>query len=464
MDPSPTPRRDDQRAPRFFPFYYGWIVVAIGTLGILMSVPGQTMGISVFTDSLIDAFGITRNQLSFAYMGGTLASSLLLPWAGRLLDLWGARRMVVLATTGLIVSLVILIYGSHLADRLAPLLPNSDSTFLPVRIAEMIPDGLAGLTVATIAFMGVRHFGQGQMTMIARTMIGRWFESYRGIAFAISGAFVAFGFGVAPLILSRLIDACGWRGAILILILAEVVMMGLGLAFYRTGAIACGVPMEDGMKPRSRSDNRKVRDWELSEVRRCSTFWLFCMGITLYGAIFTAIVFHLQAVCAARGVNPDNAYSLFLPMAMVSATAEMIGSWLSDRYSVRYHLLLMQVSLSIGTLGFLFLGTTGGNTMIVLGLGITGGLFATINGVAWPKLFGTKHLGAIAGLNTGWVVFGCAFSPLLFSLSFSAFGSYQVAISVSAALPIIIFVWALFHRHKDRHEDRPPNEEVQRSA
>jgi len=438
MAPSTKPRRELERAPRFFPFYYGWMIVAVGALGIVMSVPGQTMGVSVFTDHLIEAFQVDRTRLSFAYMVGTLASSLILPYAGKLLDRWGSRRMVVLATGGLAASLGLLAGGSYLIDGLARILPAVSSSAV-------------GFVIALFAFMGVRHFGQGQMTMIARTMIGRWFETRRGTAFAISGAFVAFGFGAAPLVLSRLISTCGWRESLLLLMMAELVMMAIGYAFYRSGARECGIPMEDGMNPPKRSATHQIaRDWELSEVRRSGTFWLFCMAMTLNGTIITAVIFHFRAICDARNVDADAAYALFLPIAFVSVIVEIIGSWLSDRCPVKYHLGLMQLALAITSLGLLRIGTTAGNVAIVAGLGCSGGLFATLNSVAWPKYFGTMHLGAVAGMNTGWVVFGCAFSPFLFSLSKSHFGDFNVALVVSASLPAIIFVWNLVHRHKEK--------------
>jgi MFS transporter, OFA family, oxalate/formate antiporter len=438
MEPSTKPRRDLERAPRFFPFYYGWIIVAVGALGIVMSVPGQTMGVSVFTDHLIEAFQVDRTRLSFAYMIGTLASSLILPYAGKLLDRWGARRMIVLATGGLTASIGLLAGGSYLIEGFARILPAVSSSAV-------------GFVIALFAFMGVRHFGQGQMTMIARTMIGRWFESRRGMAFAISGAFVAFGFGAAPLALSRLISTYGWRESLLILAAAELIMMALGFAFYRSGAIECGLPMEDGMKPPKRIATHLIaRDWELSEVRRCGTFWLFCMAMTLNGTIVTAVIFHFRAICDTRGVDADEAYTLFLPIAFVCVIVEMLGSWLSDRCSVKYHLGLMQLALAIAALGLLRIGSMAGDMAIIVGLGFSGGLFATLNSVAWPRYFGTKHLGAVAGLNTGWVVFGCAFSPFLFSLSKSHFGDFNVALVACAALPAVLFVWNMTHRHKDK--------------
>ena len=72
-----------------WPFFYGWMILVWGTVGVLMSMPGQTIGVSVFTEPLLEALQLTRDQLSLAYMAGTIGSSFLLPWAGSLYDRWG---------------------------------------------------------------------------------------------------------------------------------------------------------------------------------------------------------------------------------------------------------------------------------------------------------------------------------------------------------------------------------------
>ena len=38
------------------PFYYGWVIAAVSTLGFIMSIPGQTMGMAVFADAFMEAF------------------------------------------------------------------------------------------------------------------------------------------------------------------------------------------------------------------------------------------------------------------------------------------------------------------------------------------------------------------------------------------------------------------------
>jgi len=96
-------------SPGKLPFFYGWPILAAGTLGVLMSIPGQTVGVSVFTDYLLESLELSRDQLSFAYMAGTIASSLLLPWAGRLYDRFGAR--VTAAGAGFCLALVLIAFS-----------------------------------------------------------------------------------------------------------------------------------------------------------------------------------------------------------------------------------------------------------------------------------------------------------------------------------------------------------------
>jgi len=65
---------DKPFAPSRLPFFYGWVILVAGTIGILMSIPGQTMGVSVFTENLLADLDIERNNLSLAYLVGTLGS------------------------------------------------------------------------------------------------------------------------------------------------------------------------------------------------------------------------------------------------------------------------------------------------------------------------------------------------------------------------------------------------------
>ena len=95
------PNRFSFVKPSKSPVFYGYVILLVGTLGIWASVPGQTIGVSVFTDPVKDALGLSRNQFSNAYMIGTLMSALAIGRAGIWFDRYGARYVAfVAAITG----------------------------------------------------------------------------------------------------------------------------------------------------------------------------------------------------------------------------------------------------------------------------------------------------------------------------------------------------------------------------
>ena len=127
-------------------------------------------------------------------------------------------------------------------------------------------------------------------------------------------------------------------------------------------------------------------------------------------------------------------------MAVVGTVTQMIASYLSDKCSVRYHLLVMQATMLVGTISVIFIGHPFGQIGFCLGHGMTNGLFATLTGVAWPKLFGRKHLGAINGIVTSSIVFGSALGPITYSVWQYLTGSFNPVLLLSAlpAIPIYI--------------------------
>ena len=127
-------RPDFPFAPFRFPFFYGWWIVVVTTLGIMASIPGQTMGVGVYTDYLILHSGLNRLEISMAYMTGTIISSLLLPLAGKFYDLWGSRVMILFAGTGLGISLFLFSETRSLLKDLHDFFPGVQSANLSLML------------------------------------------------------------------------------------------------------------------------------------------------------------------------------------------------------------------------------------------------------------------------------------------------------------------------------------------
>ncbi|MFD3735609.1 hypothetical protein [Streptomyces sp. NPDC058632] len=73
--------------------FHGWRMVAYCALAMAMTAPGQTTGVSVFIDPLIADLGVSRTQVSTAYLTGTLVGACVMPLVGRAIDRHGPRRV-----------------------------------------------------------------------------------------------------------------------------------------------------------------------------------------------------------------------------------------------------------------------------------------------------------------------------------------------------------------------------------
>ena len=406
-------------APRKIPFYYGWIILLLGSLGIIMSVPGQTIGVSVFTDHLIRVLGLTRVRISLAYLIGTAASALLLSPAGRIYDKHGAR------STGIVVSFSL--------GALLIALSEIDSLNSFVKGILRVSTGkTVAFVIMALGFFLLRFLAQGVLSLVSRNMVMKWYQARRGFANAIMGVCMAFGFSYAPKFLGGMIERYSWSGTWF--------RQGLiiGIAFTILFAVlARDNPEECKMKPdgigyRRRVQSRKQSDFSrgpereitLQEARRTYTFWIYALALTLAGLYMTGLTFHIVSIFEEAGMTQSQAVGIFLPASVISVTLNFLLSWASDYMKLKYTLLFQIFGMFLSLCGFIWLAPGVSHILLIVGYGIGTGGFGVLSTVAWPRFFGLKNLGAISGFGMGWIVAGSAVGPFLFSLSLRLTGSY----------------------------------------
>ncbi len=413
-------------SPKRSPIFYGWVIVGACTIGTIASIPGQTIGVGVFTDKLLTALSLSRTQLSTAYMTGTLISSLILPFAGTLLDRFGARATVVAASLALGGSLVIMAY----CDR------------IPVMLSI---DSLGGLLAfMSLCFLLIRFFGQGCLTMISRVAIGKWFNHHRGIAAAVSSVFVGLAFNSSPAVLNQFVSEYDWR--ITYMLMAAAIGLGMtivGWVFYRDNPEECGLFM-DGIAPGSRpgpasaASSETVSDYTRREAIKTIAYWAFALGTAWQALFMTAVTFHITSLGSLAALSRQESLSVFIPIGIISVAATLAGGWASDRMRLKWILIGMLMTQAAATYGLLDFGTLYGRLFLILGYGISAGLFVPLLTVTWPRFFGRRHLGAITGLTTSILVCGSAVGPFLFSVSKDISGTFQPALNLCFVMPLIL--------------------------
>lgn len=403
--------------PARLPFFYGWVVLACGTLGVLMSAPGQTVGVSVFTDFLIEAHGLSRSTLSLAYLLGTIASALLIARAGRLYDRFGGRWVAAIAAAGLALVLIELSVSPAISHGLAGL--------LPARF-----EAASAFVVMTLSFFVLRFFGQGLLTLASRNMVMEWFEKRRGMANAVVGISVAFGFSSTPRALEALIQAGGWQWAWRALAAMVAVFALLALLAYRRR------PEDHGLKPdgplgararKTHAETEAGRAFTLQEARRTYSFWVFSLSAVMSALLLTACTFHIVSIFGDAGMSRERAVTIFIPAAFIGVGFEFLASWLSDYVKLKYLAMIQLAGIVILSLALSLLADGLPVLIVMLGMGMMQGLFGVVVSVTWPRFFGRRHLGAISGFAMSLIVAGTAIGPYLFSFVRDFSGSYAPA-------------------------------------
>jgi len=398
-----------------------------------MSIPGQTMGMGVFTNYFMAAFGLTRQELSIAYFIGTTASAALLPMAGRLYDRIGARLVIVGASMllGVFVSFLALI------DRLS------------LAIAGPLYASGVALVLVTVGYFGVRFAGQGVLTSASRNLLLLWFVRRRGLVSGIRSVFVSFGFALAPLLIAYLIAVFDWRNALWIM--AGAVGIGfslLALVFARNSPLECGL-RADGDALDAGASPGQVASHTIADARRNPVFWIYSSGLAIHALFGTAMTFHIVDIFALADRPMEEAFRYFLPSAIVSTSTNFVASYLADSMRLKPLLIIMLCAFITGGVGLINLEHDWGYWLLVAGFGTGGGLWGVLSNLAFIRFFGPLHLGEISGLNASVTVTASAIGPLLFSLSKDTFGTYAAAqYCCIIALLILLVIATLTRQHE----------------
>ncbi len=393
------------------PVYYGWIVLAVSTLGMAATLPGQTAGVSLFIDAFIEDLGLSRSAVSWFYTVATVLGSLALPLMGRLLDRYGPRRMAVVIIACFAASCVGMSWVS----------------------------GWIGVFVG---FVCLRMFGQGTLGLINNHSVNLWFEKRRGLAVGILGLGMAGATAFFPPLIEEGIQAYGWQTTYLLMggVLA-VTMLPLGALFYRDAPERYGLsadPGRNGADETETEDDATVRGVDPEVAYRSWTFWLFTVAGVCTAGFGTGLLFHHFSILEEVGVGRDLAAQFFIPLGVVTAVFNVGTGWLVDRYAPRF-LLGLQLTLFGAMMGLL----PAANTTIEVWaygsvFGVAQGMQQALLGSAYAYYFGRRHHGTIRSLANTIFIGGTAIGPAVLALGPDLMSGFAPILWIIAPIPLVL--------------------------
>ena len=388
--------------------FYGWRILGLAIITGGLTGPGQTIGVSVFVDQFISDLGMSRSEVSTAYLIGTLIAALGLPLIGRRVDRVGVRRAM---------TVIGVAFGAALVGMA----------------------GVQGFVTLAIGFVAIRLLGQGSLMLVSTVAVTLWFEKRRGTVLGIFTTGTAIVMALVPVGLSLVIEGYGWRVAWLIsavmiwLVVVPIARFGMIDRPSDIGQVPDG-PNPKKMKP-SKEQTRVSAT--RTEALRTKRFWSLLAASATVGMLVTALNFHQISLLGDAGLTATEAAVMFLPQVIGAAAAGLLFGYLSDRLTGR-ELIPMAMGLLIISL-VLAASLTPGVAVVLyaVSLGAAGGAIRSVSATLLPRWFGVRHIGEIQGTASFIDVASTALGPVVFALARDATGGYSGAATWFIIMPLL---------------------------
>jgi len=385
-----------------------WIVLGAVTICLLAST-GLRATFAVYIKPIETEMGWSRGALSMAAAISLLLLGATGPFAGRLADQWGPRRVIVLALALLGLGGI----GMAFAHTLWQL-------YLTVGVVMAVGAGGAALSAGS-------------------AVVARWFQTHRGMAIGFAAGGMSAGQLIVIPLASWLVLAQGWR--------ASAMWLGLGLLVLVLPLAAWLVrntPEERGLRPygavgtaltaaQVKAEQQAGRV-SVTEAAQTLPFWLlmgtfFVCGYTSVGMIGTHFIPH----ALEHDFTPMQASSALGVMGAMNIVGTVGSGWLCDRVGRRWPLAIFYFVRGLSLVFLLYVWNVPSLHF-------------------WAALFGLNYISTVPPTTTltaniygrysvgelsGWIFFahqvGAAIAAALAGWVYEWTGSYAPAF-VSAAL------------------------------
>lgn len=390
-----------------FGIHYGWLVVFVIFLVLLFSagirnIPG------LIIKPLEDEFGWTRSAVSFAIGISILMYGLGGPFSGRLIGQFGPMRLLVGA-------LVI----SALGTAALFYLQNIVQLTLVWGVLVGITTGILGMPLGA-------------------ALAARWFVSRRGMVTGIIGAGSSAGALIFIPLMNSILDAAGWRTAILIGAALLLALVPLVLLIVRDSPAQAGVQAYGAENAPAGEAVAAARTTPMSEAVRTRDFWLlagsfFVCGFTSNGLIGTHLIPH----ALEHGFTSNVAAGALALIGAFNVVGTICSGYLTDRFNPRI-LLATYYAFRAASLVLLPAVTTETGLIVfavMFGLDYIATVPPTVALTA--ERFGRASLASVFGWISFTHMVGGAVASYGSGIARDVFGDYTLAFLISALFGFI---------------------------
>lgn len=358
----------------------------------------MTASTGLFIEPWTQEFGWSRTLLSSGMSITAITTFLFSPVFGVLIDRIGTRRM---ALPGL----------ALLAATMASLSLLDGSVWMWFAVWTVYA-AAALATKSTVWTAGVASA----------------FDAGRGLALGLTLSGSAFAQAITPPLTNWLIDAFGWRTA----------LVWLGLGWGGLALLLCVFLLFDGYdasrkakasNPRAAGSKSLLADapgLSIAEAWRSPALWRIAISTFVIMVVTIALVVHQIPILVSIGVT-RTAAAYYAGLAGIAGVAgKLVTGWLLDRYPARW---VGGLTLAATALTFILLLLPGRTMPIIFAAmfinGYAAGTKLQIAGYLTSAYGGMKNFGAIFGTMASLIAAGSGLGPLMGGYIYDNYGNYD---------------------------------------
>jgi MFS family permease len=398
-------------------FYGWWVVLACFVIGLYVS-SVVFYGFTAFFEPLIDEFGWTYTQVSFAASLRGLEMGIMAFPIGFLADRFGSRKLMLSGVMAAGCGLLLLSFTRSLAMFYASFL--------------------------------ILAFGAGGCTsVVSMSAVAHWFDKDLGKALGI----MASGFGASGIIVPLivwLISAYNWRTTLIIMGLG-MWALGIPLSWVirnKTESYSSPDPLSAGKDPQAALSaagvSRERPVLRFREVLKNRSFLYLNFVEAIRMMIVSAVITHVMPYLSSVGIDRTTAGFVAAAMPLCSIIGRVGFGWLADIFPKRY---VMALGFLIMSAGILLFGCLEGKPWLIfpflLLFSPSFGGTMVLRGAILREYFGKESFGKMIGFVMGSASIGGIIGPTLAGWGYDSLGSYRFIWLVFSGLTVlaVLLVW-----------------------
>ncbi len=240
-----------------------------------------------------------------------------------------------------------------------------------------------------------------------------------------------------------LIEAYGWRNALVVLGLLNLIGCSLLHAWFLPGP-------ERG---HAHAAPKHGTDKNLRDVLKDKAFYLLCAAFTANALVFSAMAVHMLPMLQEKGLSPLQAAAVGAMVGPMQVTGRVVEMLFGRRFKAMHVGLVAMTMLPISLLLFSLLGSSVLPYLLFAFLyGAGNGVTTIVRGTIPAEVFGRSHYGAVNGAMAAPVLLAKAGGPLVAAAVWLAVGSYSalsLVLAAAASLSIAMIGALLLQRTAD---------------